>query len=80
MNKKITILQKPLEKKQQQLIDSWVTGKELKSFSGGENEARFTVILPENLYLALKVKAAQEKKKLKEIFATIAQEYLDRHK
>ncbi len=80
MNKKVTISTKPLTGKQQKIINNWVEGKELKPSINSQPEVRFTVVLPENLYASLKITAVKEKKKLKELVASIVKSYVETYK
>ena len=80
MNKKVSIATKPSNDKHTRhtddIIDKWVAGKELKGKYPEQKEVRFTVVLPEDLYFDIKMKAIKEKKKLKELLKSIIESYL----
>lgn len=78
MNKKVVISAKPSSYPSND-IDKWVQGEEIKqnAQSHPEKEVRFTVVIPEKLHFRLKVKAVNERLKLKGVITKIIENYVN---
>lgn len=77
MNKKVTIALKPVHKEREKMLDSWVAGeKKQDKIVEQKKEKRFTIVIPEELYCSLRIRAAKEQKNLKALTTSIFQNYL----
>ena len=75
-NKKITFLQKPSRKSQDDFIDNWVSGVEDNRPPKEEKLKRTTIYLPETLRQEIKLHALQEGKTMTDIVIESLKQYL----
>lgn len=75
-NKKITFLQKPSRKSQDDFIDNWVSGVEDNHLPKEEKLKRTTIYLPETLRHEIKLHALQKGKTMTDIVIESLKQYL----